>query len=96
MGHYLEDLRSDFSAIHRVDPEQFEHLPAPRAYALAYRISAYQTVIRTRQQALVAKRDAAVPRGPREMKAGDWLASRPEVVDQISKVPYRLDKQQKR
>lgn len=67
-----------------------ESLPAPRAYALAYRINAYQGLIRGRWLAQEAEKTPAVPSGPQEMKGGEWLATRPRaVLDQISKTPIR-------
>lgn len=90
VGSYLEDLRSDFSAIHRIDPDGLESLPAPRVYSLAYRINAYQGLIRARWLSQEADKRPAAPSGPREMKAGEWLTSRPQAVfDQISKTPIR-------
>lgn len=89
IGSHLEDLRSDFSAIHRIDPDRLESLPAPRAYSLAYRINTYQGVIRSVWLAQEAKRSPAAPAGPREMKGSEWLAQRPHVMDQISRTPIR-------
>jgi len=92
VGAHLEDVRSDFSAIHRIDPDALESMPAPRAYSLAYRINAYQGLIRGRWLAQEAEKRPAVPSGPREMKGGEWLATRPRtVLDKISKTPIRKE-----
>jgi hypothetical protein len=85
---YLEDVRSDFSAIHRIGPDSLESLPASRAYALAYRINAYQGLIRGRWLAQEAEKPPT-PSGPQQVKASEWLAQRPQVLDQISKTPIR-------
>jgi hypothetical protein len=82
-------VRSDFSAIHRIDPDGLERMPAPRAYSLAYRINAYQGLIRGRWLAQEAERTPRAPSGPQEMKSSEWLAQRPRVMDQISKTPIR-------
>lgn len=45
MVDHLDDLESDFSAIHRVD---MWSLPAPRFFRFAYRITAYTGVMQAR------------------------------------------------
>jgi hypothetical protein len=88
VGAHLEDLRSDFSAIHRID--EIERMPAPRAYSLAYRISAYESVTRARLRARHAKK--AAPAGPQEMKASRWLAQNPRALEGISRTKFDLTK----
>jgi len=90
VGAHLEDLRSDFSAIHRVPPDELERMPAPRAYSLAYRISAYETVTRARLRAQHVKKTA--PAGPREMKASQWLAQNPQALKGFSRTKFDLTK----
>jgi len=78
-GH-LEDVRSDFSVLHRID--EIERMPAPRAYAYAYRLSAYQGVVAARwrmQKAEAAQELASVPR---EMSAAEWLARYPQHLEE--------------
>lgn len=61
---YLDDLRSDFSVLHRVD--EIEQLPAPRFFAYCYRLTAYQGIVASlqrRQQAERQQRQAAGPVG---------------------------------
>lgn len=81
-------MRSDLSAVHRID--EMESVPGPRAFALVHRLSAYQSVIRALMRAQLAKREPAAV-GPQEMKATDWLAKRPTLTDKIATVPYRLN-----
>ena len=90
MGAHIEDLRSDFSAIHRID--EIERMPAPRAYSLAYRISAYETVTRARLRARHAKQNASRPTCPQEMKASQWLAQNPRALEGISRTKFDLTK----
>jgi len=87
VGSHLEDVRSDLSAIHRID--DIEALPGPRFYALVYRLSAYPGLMQGRQRAQAAKRTAGRPTGPTEMTGRQWLASKPGIVEQISRTPLR-------
>lgn len=59
MVDHLDDLDSDFSAIHHVD---MWTLPAPRFFKLAYRIAAYAGVMQARVMAEEKERqEAPVP-----------------------------------
>lgn len=82
MPFYLEDLRSDFSAIHRVD--EIERMAAPRFFALAYRIDAYPGVMQIRIRAEAAKGRPAAQSFPREMSAAQWLEAHPQAVAQVN------------
>lgn len=74
MAHYLEDIRSDLSVLHRVD--DMEKLPGPRFFSLVYRLGAYQSLIaaRARQQ----KKDRPAPA---QMSISQWMAAHPEAMD---------------
>lgn len=63
-------------------------MPAPRAYALAYRIGAYESVMRVRFRAQHARKTA--PAGPTEMKASQWLAQNPQALKGISRTKFDL------
>lgn len=90
MDYYLEDLRSDFSAIHHIPVDEIERMPAPRAFALAHRIGAYQGVMQVRFRAQHAKKTSAAASGPQEMKAGQWLAQNPRAVAGIARTKFDL------
>lgn len=48
MNDHLEDIRSDMSALHRVD--DLEAMPASRFFAFVDRLPAYQGVLRARAE----------------------------------------------
>ena len=58
---YLDDLESDFSALHRVD--DMYSMPAPRFFRLACRMTAYAGVMQVRADALLraSEMTAAAP-----------------------------------
>jgi hypothetical protein len=87
VGHHLEDVRSDLSAIHRID--EIEAMPAPRFYSLVYRLSAYPGVIQARVRAQSARKSAQRAAMPSEMSATEWLAAKPELLKQIDWNPPR-------
>jgi hypothetical protein len=64
-------------------------MPAPRVYALAYRINAYQGLIRARWLAQRDERTPPRPSGPAQLRSSEWLAQRPDVLKQISRTPIR-------
>lgn len=76
MPHYLDDIRSDMSVLHRI--EDIEHLPAPRFFSYCTRLSAYQgavSAVLRRRQAVQAQRKAQPPVG-----LGEWARSNPDVM----------------
>lgn len=75
MPHYLEDIRSDLSVLHRVN--DMEAMPAPRFYALAYRLTAYQSVIATKVR---RQKQVQVTPKPVEMSLGQWAAAHPAAM----------------
>lgn len=77
MPHYLEDIRSDLSVLHRVD--DMEVMPAPRFYALAYRLTAYQSVIATKVRRQKQGQQQSRPK-PVEMSLGQWAAAHPAAM----------------
>jgi hypothetical protein len=81
VGDHLEDVRSDFSVLHRVG--ELERMPAPRAYALAYRLSAYQGVVAARWRTEQARKTQERASVPREMSAADWLAMHPQHLEKV-------------
>lgn len=75
MVHHLEDIRSDLSVLHRVD--DMESMPAPRFFALAYRLDAYQSVI-----ALKARKQQQTRPKPVEMSLSQWGAANADKVEE--------------
>lgn len=59
MLDHLDDLESDFSAIHRID--RMWELDGPKFFRLAYRMSAYRGVMRMRAEAEEYARDGGQP-----------------------------------
>ncbi len=55
MPHYLADIESDMSAVHRVD--DVWSMPAARFFALAWRLPCYRGVMRERALAEQQERD---------------------------------------
>lgn len=56
-------------------------MPAPRAYALAYRLGAYPSVIALRWRTQQARKTQEVASAPREMSATEWLARYPQHLE---------------
>lgn len=77
---YLDDIRSDFSVLHRVD--EVERMAAPRFFAYCYRLSAYQGLIAAevrRTQAERAQRQAAGP-----VSIGEWARTHKAAMEAAS------------
>lgn len=72
----LEDLRSDFSVFHRVD--DFEALPGPRFFSLAWRIGAYDGVVAARRAHRRARAEQAAGAPP--MSLGQWAGAHPDAM----------------
>jgi len=73
---YLDDLRSDFSVLHRVD--EIEAMPGPRFFAYAYRLSAYQGLIAAAARREQGKQAQRVRQPP--MSLGEWAKAHPEAM----------------
>lgn len=56
-------------------------MPAPRAYALAYRLGAYQSVIGAIWRAQQARETQDQASVPREMSAAEWLTRYPQHLE---------------
>jgi hypothetical protein len=61
---YLEDLRSDFAVFYRID--ELEAMPGPRMLAYAWRVSAYNGVMRARVEAEQQRRSQTADGRPRQ------------------------------
>lgn len=48
--HYLEDVESDLSVFHRIEPEDIDSLDASRFFSLALRLMHYQGALRGRME----------------------------------------------
>lgn len=48
--HYLEDVESDLSVFHRIEPEDVDSLDAHRFFSLALRLMHYQGALRGRME----------------------------------------------
>lgn len=81
MLDYLDDLDSDFSVFHRAD---FRAMPAPRMFALAYRLPAYGGVMASRVAEMQREQepepdDGTVPSDPHTLTTHPGLSGLIEI-----------------
>lgn len=93
MLDHLDDLESDFSAIHRIS--DIYALDGPRFFKLAYRMSAYQGVMRMRTEEQMSREQEAPqrlqvaasrsPRGsaPTGLPAAVIAAKAPHMIERV-------------
>ena len=77
---HLDDLRSDFSVLHRVD--EVEQMPGPRFFAYCYRLSAYQGVIAVEARRQIAERAQKRSAGP--VSIGEWARTHRAAIEAAS------------
>jgi hypothetical protein len=63
---YLEDVESDLSALHRVEPDDVDSLSAHRFFSLALRLMHYQGAVRGRMEFERDNPNESLSRAPRE------------------------------
>lgn len=78
LGH-LDNLRSDFSVLHRVD--EIEQLPAPRFFAYCYRMSSYTGVMAGVVARQIEARGSASRGRRREISLAEWAAQNRDQVE---------------
>lgn len=78
--HYLDDLRSDFSVLHRVD--EIGEMPGPRFFAYCYRLSAYQGAIAAEARRTATARAQRVAAGP--VSIGEWARTHKAAMEAAS------------
>lgn len=67
-AYYLDDIRSDFSVLHRI--EDIEQLPAPRFFAYCHRLQQYPGAMAAVVRRQRARAAAAGP--PRQLSLSEW------------------------
>jgi hypothetical protein len=62
VAHFLDDVRSDFSVLHRID--EVERVPGPRFFAYCLRLPLYNGAVAARQREQRVRHGESGTRGP--------------------------------